>query len=51
MTKPVKTTVEPPDRTTTWAWGGRYPPGRPAEAYRQQDDMQCDNPKREPAEQ
>ncbi|MDS0221291.1 hypothetical protein NDI54_08010 [Haloarcula sp. S1AR25-5A] len=51
MTNTVTTTVEPPDRTTTWAWGGRSPPGRPTEGYRQPDDTQCDNPNTKPVEQ
>lgn len=51
MTKPVKTTVEPPDRTTTWAWGGRFRPGYSTAVHRQRNDTQCDNPKGEPVEQ
>jgi len=51
MTNTVTTTVEPPDRTTTWAWDGRSPPGHPTETHRQRDDATPDHPETEPVEQ
>ncbi|AAV45585.1 MULTISPECIES: hypothetical protein [Haloarcula] len=46
--KPVKTTIEPPDRTTTWAWSGRSLPGYPTETYRRRNDTPRDHPNAEP---
>ncbi len=47
--KPVKTTIEPPDRTTTWAWSGRSLPGYPTETYRRRNDTPRDHPNAEPS--
>ncbi|WP_191906143.1 MULTISPECIES: hypothetical protein [unclassified Haloarcula] len=51
MTNTVTTTVEPPDRTMTWAWGGRAPRGSSTEMYRQLDDLPCDHLQTESGEQ
>ncbi|WP_197427612.1 hypothetical protein [Haloarcula sp. CBA1122] len=51
MTKPVRTTIEAPDRPTTWAWGSPSPLVWLRETHRQREDLACDRPRAETVEQ